>query len=222
MGEQEFKIISVAHAGPQTVAFLGDRFDGAPLTRVFQVPDAHSGAPLAPVHTVPADLTDPNQAGDAFIRIHKRTTGDHLVMFAKLAGTLDIRMGIANDAELASYAIDDAAPVASLGPLSGIPQNGELVFTNDALVLAGISDANPDIIKLIIAHRADGVRFAADMPFPDPTILPANRSLISVAHSVLDEGLFDAIGGDLAFSWIFEVDGNHQRLFYGEASCSAQ
>lgn len=218
--EDDYRVVSVAYTGGRSVVHLGNRFDGATVTRVFEVDDTYAGNMLSPVQTIPADPTNMSQQAHYFLGTSRRSSSDYLMLFAHVQTELVFHAGVAQASEVATFNFADTMPIANVGPFTSIPQNAGLTSTNEGLIVGGASN-DATSVQLLVLHRSDGLRFHESVPFPASFSPPPGSEVVNAAAVAENPMLFDQIGGKVQVAFILNQSSQH-ALYYGEIICSAR
>jgi hypothetical protein len=212
----DYDIGALVRDGSDNHLVLGSDFEGATHRRQFIVPDGVTGA-LAPERDITITSTTPTLLG-----FHRRTTGDFLVGYVDFASTLGVRLDVMAAAALEAHDADSLPVVATLAPES-IPNEADIELTENGLLLLGYRDDDPLGMRVIVVHRASGIRADQFIPFPDPNIFPANFSLERLTAAVTSDLLDTVFGGQIYVAFYLRDQGaGHDELYLGRLECTAR
>jgi hypothetical protein len=217
LGSGDYEIGAFVRDGNDNHILLGEDFEGASMRRQFVLPDTVAGI-TAPVRQVPVVMGSPT-----FMGIHPRTTGDYLIGYAEFGSSLKLRLGVIDATEIETHEPADIPEVIELG--AGSVPNGEaaFAFTENGFFLLGYDEDSPLGLRATVIHRQSGIRSNEFLPYPDPSIFPANFTLQRV-EAVITSGLLDTVfGADIIVTFfITDDDLGHDELYSGRLECTAR
>ncbi len=210
----DYELAAVARYGSDNFVVLGAPFENATRIRHFVVPDDVT-AGLTPIRDDAAVITKPFLAG-----IEPRADGDFLVSYALIGASAEVRMTVLAGSALASHD-ETTFPVADALPAASIPDETQLISTDESLIFVGVFDTPEDGMQLAIVHRQSGTRFDGYLTYPNLTIFPGNFTVQRVAAAITSDAIDTAFGAEIIVAFFLtDDDSGHDEMFVGRISCS--
>lgn len=210
----DYTIVLGARDGSGLSHFLvGDQGEGATHRRHFVIPD-DVAAEVAPAGDVQLTSATPFLFG-----FEPRADDAFLVAYADLSVELQLLMGLVPAGELPLQSTDGLASLSFGTEI--LFDGGAHDFTEESFLVVGHQGMSPLGLVVLLTHRTSGVRFAEQVPFPEPSVFPASFTMRRIATVVVDDqGIDSVLGGTIHVAFfVTDDDTDHDELYAGRLEC---